>query len=154
MADWLPQRLQGYRSKNLGAALFLHYTHPSFFPSSVWSPCPSCICWGFRLSMDPDGEQGIWQRHIIKAESWCTGINWGWGGSMGFWRSKLWMSQWFRASWNPIVVLRIVPRGLLKQIHSPLLITGGELITREAAAHTVSMWSCLQRHDRDCVGVL
>lgn len=52
-----------------------------------------------------------------------------------------------------VVVLCIVPRGLLKQIHSPLLITGGELITREAAAHTVSMWSCLQRHDGDCVGV-
>lgn len=52
---------------------------------------------------------------------------------MGFRRCKLWVSQ------NPIVAARIVPRDLLKQIHSPLPTTGRELITSELAKHTFSV---------------
>lgn len=63
----------------------------------AWSPCPSGLCWGFRMEMNPDGVSGIWRCSAIKAESRGTGANRGRTESMGFRCWKLWVSQWFAA---------------------------------------------------------
>lgn len=67
------------------------------FSLLAWSPCPSSVCWGFQMEMNPDGVSGIYRCYAIKAESRCTSISHGWTESMGFWRCKLWVSQWFGA---------------------------------------------------------
>lgn len=79
------------------------FTSPRSLPLShllsllAWSPCPSGVCWGYRMEMNPDGVSGIWQHCTIKVESRCTSTHHGGTESMGFQHCKLWVSQWFAA---------------------------------------------------------
>lgn len=113
MADWLPQQLGGYRCRNLTAALSLTSLHLLslflLFSLLAWSPCPSSVCWDFRMDMNPDGVSGIWQRYAIKAESRCTSTSHGWTESMGFRHCKLWVSQWFGGPEIPLWLYALCP---------------------------------------------
>lgn len=87
LIEWLAKQLESYRCRHLSTF--------SLFPLLAWSPCPSSVCWGFRMEMNPNGVSGISLRYTIQEESRCTSTSHGWTESMGFQRCKMWVSQWF-----------------------------------------------------------